>query len=218
LVSSYRKYIEDYNTRPSWEALDETELWLELCFCILSSNVPYEMATSALHQLSQKGFLETSALAGGCANLIAEELSRPIYHPARRDGSLRVYRFPRKRAHDLVGAWRYLYTENAGLTTLLEGRPSPPSLRSILVSGIPGMGIKEASHFLRNVKYTDSIAVLDSHVVSFMNQFVTPPLGHQSLTPHRYVELEVLFIGLARDLGFCPAVFDMAIWEYMRKA
>jgi len=217
LITSYEKHIDGYNRRPSWKDLREDELWSELCFCILSSNVPYEMAASALLQLSQKGFLDTDAFTERCARAIAEELSRPIYHPERRDGSLRVYRFPRRRAHDLVGAWRYIYKQNAGLTQLLQERSSPPDLRLVLVSGVPGIGFKEASHFLRDVKYTDSIAVLDSHIISFMNLFVRPPPGHHSMTPRWYVRLETLFVGLARDLDLCPAILDMAIWEYMKQ-
>jgi N-glycosylase/DNA lyase len=176
------------------------------------------MATSALLQLFWKGFLDTDAFTGRCEIAIAEELSRPIYHPERNDGSFRIYRFPRRRAHDIVGARRYLYKENLGLTPLLRARSSPLEVRSVLVSGVPGIGYKEASHFLRNVKYTDSIAVVDCHIVSFMNQFVKPPPGYHNMTPRWYMRLEGLFVGLARDLDLSPAILDMAIWEYMKRA
>jgi N-glycosylase/DNA lyase len=91
----------------------------------------------------------------------------------------------------------------------------PAELRSILASNVPGIGFKEASHFLRDVKYTDALAVLDTHIVSFLDSFVEP-LQAGSLTPRRYVQLEALMIELAKNLGLSPAVFDMAVWEYIR--
>lgn len=215
LLAIYEKWSDVYKRRPSWSELREGRLWEELCFCILSSNVPYEMASTALVQLAQKGLLDFEDSRRIRAGSIASELSRPVYHPIRKDGSLRVYRFPRNGAHNIVGAWAYLYLNNAGLRSLLRKELVPATLRSILVSNVPGIGFKEASHFLRDVKYTDALAVLDTHVVSFLDSFVEP-LEAGSLTPRRYVQLEAMMIEFARNLGLCPAVLDMAVWEYMR--
>jgi N-glycosylase/DNA lyase len=215
LLVLYERLGEVYQERPIWNELREEELWKELCFCILSSSVPYEMAESAVLQLSRKGLLEIDEDEGNMTKLIAFELSRPVYRPERKDGSLRVYRFPRKRAHDIAGARKYLYSENSGLTSLLAGS-TLSSVRMSMVTKLPGLGLKEASHFLRNVRYTDSLAVLDSHVMSFLNLFVRPLQLNIGLTPRRYIELEALFVQFARALGLRPAVLDMAIWEYMR--
>jgi len=211
----YEKWREIYERRPSWHELREEDLWEELCFCILSSNVPYEMASSALIQLSHKGLLDLDSERIN-TRLIASELSRPIYHPERKDGSLRVYRFPRNRARNIVGAWNYLYLRNSGLASLLYSKFTPVDLRAALASHVPGIGFKEASHFLRDVKYTDALAVLDTHIVSFLNLFVhaLPPI--RNLTPRRYIQLEKLLIEFAENLGLSPAILDMAVWEYMR--
>lgn len=217
LLRSYERYLDGYERRPSWEKLTEGALWRELCFCILSSNVPYEMASSAVLQLSFKGLLDSEALRNTGEIAIARELKRPIYLPERIDRSYRVYRFARRRAFDIVGAWRFVYSENSGLSPMLGEGYSFTDLRAILVAGVPGVGFKEASHFLRNVKYTDSIAVLDSHVLSFMNSFVSPVSTISSLTPRRYVQLESLLVQFAHRMGLCPAILDMAIWEYMRR-
>jgi N-glycosylase/DNA lyase len=215
LLSLYERLGEGYQERSTWNELREEELWEELCFCILSSNVPYEMAISAVRQLSRKGLLEIHEDQSYTTRLIAFELSRPVYRPERKDGSLRVYRFPRKRAHDIVESRRYLYAENSGLTSLLAGS-NLFNVRMSMVANLPGLGLKEASHFLRNVRYTDSLAVLDSHLMSFLNLFVRPLQPNVSLTPSRYIEFEALFVQFSQALGLCPAVLDMAIWEYMR--
>jgi N-glycosylase/DNA lyase len=215
LLEIYEKWNDVYQRRPSWSELGEGRLWEELCFCILSSNVPYEMACTALVQLTQKGLLDFDDSRRIRASSIASELSRPVYHPRRKDGSLRVYRFPRNGAHNIVGAWTYLYLDNAGLRSLLRMELVPAELRSILASNVPGIGFKEASHFLRDVKYTDALAVIDTHIVSFLDSFVEP-LEIGNLTPRRYVQLEALMIELAKNLGLSPAVLDMAVWEYMR--
>jgi len=215
LLGLYERFREVYQERTSWKELREEDLWKELCFCILSSNVPYEMAKSAALHLSRKGLLEIDVDRSHLTKLIAFELSRPVYRPERKDGSLRVYRFPRKRAHDIVEAGKYLYAENSGLTSLLAGS-TLSSVRMSIVANLPGLGLKEASHFLRNVRYTDTLAVLDSHLVSFLDSFVRPLPPNIRLTPRRYTELEALFVQFAQFFGLSPAVLDMAVWEYLR--
>jgi N-glycosylase/DNA lyase len=215
LLVLYENLSQLYRGRSTWRELREVDLWRELCFCILSSNVPYEMAQSAVLQLSRKGLLEIEEDGTQMTKLIEFELSRPVYRPERKDGSLRIYRFPRKRAHDIAETRKFLYEENSGLISLLADS-TLSSVREWLVTWLPGLGPKAASHFLRNVRYTDSLAVLDSHVVSFLNLFVQPLQTSARLTYPRYVELETLFVQFAQTMGLCPAVLDMAIWEYMR--
>jgi N-glycosylase/DNA lyase len=216
LLSCYKEQLEEYKRKVGWEELAEEELWGELCFCILSSNVPYEMASSAYVQLFRRGLLEVENLGRNGSRAIWRELSRPVYYPERNDGSFRVYRFPHRRAADITRAWHYFYKQNSGLASLLKRADSPTVLRSRLVADVPGLGFKEASHFLRNVKYTDCIAVLDSHVVSFLKSYVRSTIRFQTLTPRRYLELEATFVNFAREASLRPAILDLAVWEYMR--
>jgi N-glycosylase/DNA lyase len=214
ILETYQAIMRRYDPSKNWSNLTEEELWHELCFCILSSNVHYETAYSALLQLRTKRLIETS----GCSlKLIATELRRPIYLPRRKDGSFRRYRFSRRRACDIVRARRYVYQMIGGVRKLLERTDNAYEMRDFLAGNVPGLGLKEASHFLRNVKFSDSLAIIDSHVAHYIKTSF-PEVQNVDHFAHRtYLEFERLMQNVAASHNMSLAVLDMAIWEWMRR-
>ena len=193
----------------------DEDLWGELCLCILSSNVPYEMASSAFNQLLCKGLIDPHEASGVSSRRVARELNRSIYLPRRKDGLFRRYRFPNLRASNLAEAWEILYDEGNGIKALLQETCCPESTRSKLVRTVPGLGLKEASHFLRNVKFSDTLAIIDSHIVKFVQEFV----GLQFRgcpSSQQYLEVEGILKDISTRFGLSLGVMDMAIWESMR--
>ena len=100
---TFNGVLLEYSTIPAlhfenrkWDLMTETDLWHELCLCILSSNVPYELALSAVRHLIRRGYLSVEWIADNplADKIIAKELSKPIYFPKKTDGELRKYRFP----------------------------------------------------------------------------------------------------------------------------
>ncbi len=104
------------------------------------------------------------------------------------------------------------------LHSLLVDSASEQKTRSVLISNISGFGLKEASHFLRNIGYSNRLAIIDTHVISFLeeiNALSTPQL--KTLTPKTYMELEYALQQICKEWGLLLSVFDMAVWRYMRK-
>jgi len=199
--------------------MDEHELWDELCLCILSSNVPSEMARSAYLQLQAKGLLDTESLGNLSKNEIAHELGRPIYLPRRRNGQFRRYRFPNVRASNIVRTHDVLYQQGPEIKGILL-EDSSDMVRELLARTLPGIGMKEASHFLRNVKYSDSLAIIDSHVIRFLEENLGLPLefkGTNGLSLGGYIELENVLKQISANLEIRLGVLDMAIWNSMRE-
>ena len=58
VISEYFQFAATFNERKKWYEMSEEELWQELCLCILSSNVPYELAISALFHLQDVELLK----------------------------------------------------------------------------------------------------------------------------------------------------------------
>lgn len=208
-----------YNNR-KWDEMSENELWQELCLCILSSNVPYELARSAFFQLKEKGYLELEWIVktSNSQELIADELSKPAYLPKKLDGSYRRYRFPNARSKDIFQAAKVVSLDKRWLSKLLASSISEKEARDFLVANISGLGLKEASHFLRNVRYSNQIAIIDSHVLSFLVKIgEVAQTDTKTITPNNYLELESKLQEICRKHRLNLSIFDMAIWHYMRR-
>jgi len=219
VVHKYSKLVESFQPRKKWHEMSENELWEELCLCILSSNVPYELALSAFWHLSDRQLLRPEWLirCKSASQKIAYELLKPIYLPLRKDGSYRKYRFPNIRAQNIVNAAKALYHENYGLLWILKSSNSEQEARGFLAKNVPGIGLKEASHFLRNIGYSSSLAIIDSHVIAFLIEVgAVSQEKIKAVTPKIYMRLERILQDLCESLGLSLSIFDMAIWEYMR--
>jgi len=219
VVEEYSKLADAFRFRKRWNEMSEEELWGELCLCILSSNVPYELALSAFEHLRSDQFLKTERIieCPDAAQSIAIELSRQIYSPKRKDGSFRKYRFPNIRATNIVKAAKTLYEEGPALSWILMNCTSEHETRDLLVENIHGIGLKEASHFLRDIGYSNSLAIIDSHVIAFLVELGAIPANKANVvTPSLYTRLERVLQNLCADLGVNLSIFDMAIWQYMR--
>ena len=219
VLNEYSRLAKVFYQNKKWVEMSEDELWQEMCLCILSSNVPYELARSAFLHLKKRHLqLEWITDTPNSERIIAEELSKPIYLPKTIDGLHRKYRFPNVRARNIFQAAKAISSEKGWLSKLLADTSSEREVRDILVDTISGLGLKEASHFLRNIRYSTQLAIIDSHVVSFLNNIgAAEPRKTKSITRNIYLELESQLQEICDKYGIDLSIFDMAIWDYMRR-
>ena len=83
--------------------------------------------------------------------------------------------------------------------------------RKILLK-IKGLGMKEASHFLRNVGRED-VAIVDRHILRWLGKqgFEIP----DNITPKRYLEVEKLLRDISEEKKETLAKMDLRIWAEM---
>ena len=145
----------------------DSSSWLrELVYCLLTAYSSAEMGQSCVDWLEECGLIMKGSL---------QDVSREL----RRRG----HRFADRRAEYIVGV-RDLELRLKGI---IQGFETSSQAREWLVENVMGLGMKEASHFLRNVGYLD-LAILDRHVLSNMAEFgLIEPKG-KSLTRRRYLE------------------------------
>jgi N-glycosylase/DNA lyase len=221
VMTTYAAISRDLPENRDWHDIPEQALWESLCLCILSSNVYFDTAKSAIDQLRYKGILASLATdqSARMVRLVATELQRPIYLPRRVDGSFRRYRFPNVRARNLASAARSIYGAGGNLRRLLDSFSSNEQARSFLSTEISGLGLKEASHFLRNIGYCVDLAIIDVHVVSFLKELALigqDEFCRSGITAKIYGRLEAIMRWVASSLGVNLAILDMAVWNYMR--
>lgn len=218
ILSFYDKLSQQNPLTSDWKEKREEDLWQELCFCILSGNVTFELAKSVIDTLNKKELLNQYWIVEDSKSLkiLNNALEQSQFLPLKNNGELRKYRYPNKRSAQIVKAAQIIYSNNKSIKQILSTFESDVETRSYLFNEISGLGIKEASHFLRNIHYSNSLAIIDVHILSFLkNNYLISQ--NTSVTPNSYLKLERILRNLADYHGLDLAIFDLAIWHYMRR-
>ncbi len=158
----------------------------ELCFCILTANSKAETAIKIQEEIGTLGFI----------NLTEQEISQII--------KKNKHRFHNNKAKYIVAARGF-----KNIKELLIGKTGQQA-REFIVQNIKGLGLKEASHFLRNVGY-DDVAIIDRHILRFMYQqkLITSIPSH--ITKKFYLECEQILTKFKIQLSR----LDLIIWQKM---
>ena len=164
------------------------KIFEELCFCILAANTSAEMGIRTQNYIGYSGF----------AAMPQEELSRELKSCK--------YRFYNVRSR-FISDSRWIIDE---LPELIKS-PDKAGTREYLVTNVPGIGFKEASHFLRNVGIFD-FAILDKHILSILRKEF-PDRTIKVNSRYWYLESEKLFIDLANNISMEPGIFDLYLWQ-----
>lgn len=163
------------------------EIFKELCFCILTANFSAERSIRIQKAIGD-GFLTLPE------PLLTEKL-RELGH-----------RYPEARARYIVGARMY----KDSLKDIINSFHGQNALREWLAENVKGIGYKEASHFLRNIGYTD-LAILDFHIINLLTRYnlIKKP---KALTKRRYLEIEDLLRGIAEETNLSLGELDLYLW------
>lgn len=203
---------------PDWKKLSEREIWIELVGCILGSRVSYDHALSALKRLIQTDLVDQRAIIKNPSLMekkISMELSRSIYKPLKKNGTGRKFRYPNIRARHICQSALAIYSNGNTLKKFLKHK-TDVILRDWISNNCSGIGPKQASLFLRNIGYSQRLAIIDSHVLKFMieKELIHKPIRNIS-TSSNYIELENTFVKYADNIGIQPGTLDLAIWAVM---
>ena len=195
------------SSKVHWKKNSEDNLWRELVCCILGSRVRYETVYAAVDRMYVFNLLKSPRSDSEFNELernTAEALST-------------VYPFFRVRAKHIRRAAEHIYKSKGSIKNYLNNAIDVRSARRLLATEVAGLGPKQASLFLRNIGFTKSIAVLDSHVLTYLSWvgFVESPLKSVS-SVGKYESLEESFVNHSYSLGCSPDRFDLAVWVVMK--
>ena len=186
-----------------WTSCTEEGLWRELVACILGSRVRFESACRALERMDQQRLF--SAARRGTR---FDEYEIDI-----RGVLSNGYRFYRIRAQQVRCAAESIYGCDQTIRGILEETNGVRQARRRLSHRIPGIGPKQASLFLRNIGYSEWVAIFDVHVLSYMCWAGLTDTELKSVsTVEQYEKLEEAFVERAQMYGFPISDFDVAVW------
>jgi len=213
-LDSQRKEVDN------WKNYSDQQLWIELVSCILGSRVRYETAKACAMHLQNTGLLRISLLLKRPKNTedkIRRELSRSIYPPfSGVRGS--KYRFPKYRSRFIVSTGIQIYKEDSlTIESILSKSHGGQEARSVFVK-YQGIGPKQASLFLRNISFSDDLAILDCHVIHYMKLLnLNEKYSHIfQKRMHTYLMNENILRLYALSKRRALAILDIAIWTVMR--
>ena len=192
-----------------WSDQSEDSLWRELVACILGSRVTFEAAYSAVKRMH-----EMLLLSGSRRTACFDQ-----YEQDARAALSGGYPFYRMRAKQIRRAAEHLYGTRGSIRGVLNTARDGRSARRLLAAEVSGLGPKQASLFLRNIGYAKHVAILDVHVLTYMNWvgLTDAPIKSVS-TVRKYETLEDAFIEHACSFGSAPDRFDLAVWVVVKAA
>jgi N-glycosylase/DNA lyase len=181
LVQARTAQFKEMAKKPS------SELFKELCFCILCANFTAERSIKIQNTVGD-GFL----------NLPEKRLAQRL--------KTLGHRFPNTRARYIVEARKH----EGSLKNTIASFDDKQKLREWLIAEVKGFGPKESSHFLRNVGFTD-FAIIDFHIVDVLvrHGLIEKP---KTVTKRRYLEIEELLRHIAKKVDLNMAELDLYLW------
>jgi len=218
-ISSHIKNKDE--NRIFWSDFSEEQLGCSLVSCILGSRVLYETANACTFHLYRKGLLTPSNLVanpGKFEKRLANELSKPIFPPFNKNKGRR-YQYSKSKSDYIVRTAIEIYRDNnTNLKTILARCQNGYEAREILREKAIGIGYKQASLFLRNISYSENLAILDSHVMRYM-VLLGMVENDTDLRPSNekdYIKLENTLCKYAILNDKSISTLDIAIWIVMR--
>jgi N-glycosylase/DNA lyase len=193
----------------------EEQLWHELTCCILSSQVPYSLAQAAADRINGHRILTPlhGLDAAGCERALRSLLGGTFVIEGRE----RRYRFPNSKARQLSQTRSGVVQRFGTLSAALSEFDDAEVARRWLVKNAPGLGPKQASMFLRNCSGAYDLAIIDRHVLTYMEMAgLRRSNTHVPARYAEYVEYELILKSHSRANGYMLGLFDYAVWIVMR--
>ncbi|MBI2675825.1 MAG: N-glycosylase/DNA lyase [Candidatus Aenigmarchaeota archaeon] len=195
LLDLYRLKKEDIRAKldsfRAFKSKTKDDIFLELCFCLLTPQSKALAADKAMKQLVQHGF--------------------PHNFDIRLSG--KILKNSGVRFHKNKSACLSLARDRHMKNDLRFPIGQPIESREWLVDSIKGMGYKEASHFLRNIGYGEDLAILDRHILRNLEGLGVIEESPKSMTRRKYMEIEGRMREFASRLGIGLAELDLLLWS-----
>lgn len=174
----------------------DDDIFAELCFCLLTPQSRAKSCWRAVEKLKETGLLYSGS---------PEEIKK----------WLAAVRFNENKSKYIVEARKVFSDENGNVSikNKLNALSSPIAMREWLVENVKGYGLKEASHFLRNIGFGDDIAILDRHILKNLARYGVIGEIPKSLTDKKYFEIEEKMRSFARSTGIPFSHLDLLWWS-----
>jgi N-glycosylase/DNA lyase len=173
------------------------EHFYELAYCLLTPQSSAVNADAAVARLKAIAFREQG---GDPTGILRQPDSYIRFHNTKARRLLTV------REQFVDHAARLAETPPASSAEEVQ------ELRAWFVAHVNGLGMKEASHFLRNIGYR-GLAILDRHILRNLKLHGVVRTHPATLTTARYIDIEDRFRAFANDVQIDTDELDLLFWS-----
>lgn len=175
----------------------DKEIFAELAFCICTPQSKAITCWNAIQSLTKNNLLFTGT----------KKEIQPF---------LNAIRFNENKANYIV-EMRKKILEDANLKLkdlILKFGKNPHYLREWLIKNVKGFGLKEASHFIRNIGLNNNqLAILDVHILKNLHELGVIEHIPKSLSKAKYLEIENKMKKFAEKIGITLDELDLLLWS-----
>ncbi|MFW6040296.1 MAG: N-glycosylase/DNA lyase [Thermoplasmatota archaeon] len=192
--SKIKKEIESRlnDFKKVWEEGDE-RVFHELIFCLFTPQSKAKVCWNTVKKLKEEQLLSAEE------EEIAEEIKK--------------VRFRFNKAGYLVEAREKFVEESSiSLKEKIRSFSDQKKAREWIVNNVKGLGLKEASHFLRNIGMADNLAILDRHILKNLDDMDVIEAIPKTLTKKRYLEIEEKMKSFSEYIDIPLAHLDLLLW------
>jgi N-glycosylase/DNA lyase len=176
-----------------WNEADEKRLFQELAFCLLTPQSKAENAWKTIIKLTEN-------------NKLFEANTSSI------SNDLNLVRFKNNKASYLVDAREMFFNNSKGIRETLSEFTSVCEKRKWLNNNIKGYGLKESSHFLRNIGFVEDIAILDRHILKNLKKFNVISEIPKSIPEKKYIQIESQMKKFSNEIRIPLGHLDFIFW------
>lgn len=218
-ISELCKDIERLVERKDYTRMSEQDLTFELLICILGSGVRYELSlayASTVQSALLPRRLKKRMNSNERAYLIEGILNSPAYSSI--DGkTYSRYRYPKRAAKHIAESFCNIEQKYGSLKDMIGVMNAPSDLRRELIYLCPGIGPKQSSHYVKNIGFTDNVAILDRHILNYLKLIDDVDICPKQVSKiDKYEEIERIFIDKVSKFNHAVSVVDQSIWFVMR--
>jgi N-glycosylase/DNA lyase len=174
----------------------DERVFAELAFCICTPQSKAFVCDKSISTLEKNGLLFTG-------------------NEKQIENFLNGVRFPKNKAKYIVEA-RKFFTEDGKLKIKekILMHKDAFELRDWLIENVKGLGIKEASHFIRNMGFgNEQLAILDRHILKNLKELGVIEEIPKVITRTIYLEIENKMREFSKRIKIPMYELDMLLWS-----
>ena len=94
----------------------------------------------------------------------------------------------------------------------LNDEIAPIEKRNWLTANVLGIGMKESTHFLRNIGFNGDLAILDRHILKQLQHHGAIKKLPKTVSKKEYLKIEILFQRFANEINISINELDLLFW------
>ena len=174
----------------------DERIFAELCFCLCTPQTKASASDKAIKEL-----ISTGLLFSGNPEDIAQILEK---HGVR---------FNNNKARYIVSA-RQMFSRNGQVKIKsMINTDDLWGLRNWIADNVMGLGMKEATHFLRNIGHGSDLAILDRHILAELFKYKVISDVPLVLSKNKYLHIERQMKEFAKSINIGMLELDMVFWS-----